>query len=268
MNLKEIVEKTIIDVIVEEIVREVLERLKKLPKRALVIFTGGTIGFHESIEQLKKLQEDGWKFKILLSKSAENIYTKELIKNLLGLEAIEIDGEMDAKEIKDYCSDIDKVILPVLTMNTAAKISLGIADNLVTNIVARSLMKNIPIVAVENACDPLEEERILIGMGKGPTAYVNMMKNHLNKLDSYGIKLIHANKLYDVAVENIKQGIHEKDNPVKKKIVYDKKVLTRGDIVSAFHIKKDLILGSNTIITEAAKDIAKALGVKMIVEKR
>jgi hypothetical protein len=268
LNLKEIIEKTIIDVIVEEIVGEVLERLKKLPKKALVIFTGGTIGFHESIEQLKKLQKDGWKFKVLLSKGAENIYTKELIKNLLGLEDTEIDGEMDAKETKNYYKDIDKVILPVLTMNTAAKVSLGIADNLVTNIIARSLMTNIPIVASKNACDPLEEERIRIGLGKGSTSYVNMMKNHLNRLESYGIKLTHGNKLYEVAVENTKQGIHKKDHPVKKQVVYDKKVLTRGDVVSAFHIKKDLILRSNTIITEVAKDTAKELGVKIIVEKR
>ncbi|QZY54135.1 flavoprotein [Crassaminicella profunda] len=264
MNFREIVEETIIDVIIKEIAKEVLYRLEKVPKKALVIFTGGSIGFHESIEQLKKLKTDGWKLKVLLSQSAERIYTKELIKNMIGSEMLEIYGESNNKKINGYL-DIDKVIFPVLTMNTAAKIALGLADNLVTNIVARSVMKNIPIIAAKNACDPLNQERMSMGMGKGPVEYVNTMKNHLRILESYGIKLVPANELYGVMVEKIKQIIPKKNNSVKKQVVYKRRVLTRAEVVSAFNINKNLIVSTDTIITDAAKDTARSLGVKISI---
>lgn len=265
MNLKEIIEETIKDVIIEEIVNEVLYRLENLPPKALVIFTGGSIGFEESIKQINALERDGWEIKILLSQSAESLYTKEFVKGSLNSEDVEIYTESDSKDMNDYYSDIDKVIVPVLTMNTAAKIALGIGDNLVTNVLAHCLMRNIPIIAADNACDPLNKERVRLGMGKGNLHYINTKKNHLKTLVSYGIKLVSAKELYDVTVENVKKENNKDDNPVKTQVVHDKRVLTRADIAAAFHANEDLILETKTIITPAAKDTARTLGVKIII---
>lgn len=255
------------DVIIREVVHEVLDRLEKLPKKALVIFTGDFIGFDESVKALNQLKKDGWTLKVLLSQRAERVLTKELIKNALGSEKVEIYGESAAKEISYYYADIDKVIFPVLTMNTAVKIALGIADNLVTNVIAHCLMKNIPIMAAQNACDPLDKERIGMGMGKGPVQYINNMKNYLRALEDYGIKLVSAKELYNVAVGKMQQTTNQKSNPMKTQIVYQKRVLTRADVVAAFHINRNLILSTQTIITDAAKDTAKNLGVKIAVQE-
>lgn len=260
MNIRKIIEETIVDIITKEIINEVLRRLENIPKKALVIFTGGSIGFKDSMEQIKKLKEDGWKLKVLLSRSAEDVLTKELIEKMMGPKKVEIHVESDGRETGYYYSDIDKIILPVLTMNTAAKIALGVSDTLVTNIISHCLMTSIPIVAAKNACDPLNEERISVGMGKASVAYIKIRENYLEQLKDYGIKLVSANELYDTVLEKTKGNINKKS---KKEVVFEKKVLTRAGVIDAFNRNRDVVVSSKTILTEIAKETAKNLGVKI-----
>ena len=255
-----IVEEAMIDVIVKEIVNEVLSRLKNIPKRALVIFTGGSIGFKESMENLKKLKEEGWAFKVILSRSAESVLTKDLIEKMIGSQEIEIDVESDSRETKYYCAHIDKVIIPVLTMNTVAKMAVGIADTPITNIISHCLMTNIPIVAAKNACDPLDEVRMSMGMGKSSEEYIKMRQNHLRSIENYGVKLVSANELYDFIVQR------KEAHTNRTKVIFEKKVLTRVNVVDAFNNNKDLMVSCKTIITAAAKDTARDLGIKITMK--
>lgn len=269
MNLRKIIEETIIEIISEEIVKEVLRRIEKIPKKALVIFTGGSIGFQESMKQVSRLKEEGWQLKILLSGSAEYVLTKPLIEKMLGDSQIEIYGESDDKKASYYYSDIDKVVIPVLTMNTAAKVALGISDTLVTNIIAHCLMADIPIVAAKNACDPLNEERISIGMGKANKRYIVTKTNHMSALEDYGIQLVKAKDLYNSASKNTGAKLckqEKKDICSKTATFISKKVLTRADIMEAFHQKKDLFVSTKTIVTDAAKDAARGYDVKILVQ--
>ncbi|TCO77957.1 flavoprotein [Marinisporobacter balticus] len=266
MDIRKIIEETMIEVFTTEIVNEVLRRLENMPKKALVIFTGGSIGFNESIEQIKKLKADGWKLRLLISRSAESVLTKEIIKDRIGSDEVEIHVERDPKEMKFYYSDIDKVIFPVLTMNTATKIAHGISDTLITNIVSQCLMMDIPIVAAKNACDPSNEERIRIGMGKAQTAYINTLNHHLTLLESYGIKLVSGNEIYDEVMKRTKEHTNKKNHHTKEQVMYKKKVLTRAGLVDAVDGNKDLMVSSKTIITEIAKDTARTLGVKIIIQ--
>lgn len=68
--------------LMEKIVEKVIETLKR-EKQALVVFTGGAIGFNESVHQLNKLQTNGWTLKVVLSKSAEHIFTADLIQKIV-----------------------------------------------------------------------------------------------------------------------------------------------------------------------------------------
>ena len=60
-------ENGLLDVLIQKIVDEVVRRIKNQPKKAVVFFTGATIGFKDSMDSLLKLQKDGWQLKVVLS---------------------------------------------------------------------------------------------------------------------------------------------------------------------------------------------------------
>lgn len=53
--------------LIEYIVNKVIEKLEQRQKTTLVLFTGASIGFRQSIESLNKLQKNGWQFKVVIS---------------------------------------------------------------------------------------------------------------------------------------------------------------------------------------------------------
>ncbi|QSB49438.1 flavoprotein [Parageobacillus toebii] len=258
MNMEEI-----INMIVEEVLKKLQERMKK----ATVLFTGGALGFKEAIQQLKLLLDDGWDFNILLSNSAEHVLTPHVIKKELGISNLFVEKEVNG--IRPFYENINVLIIPTLTLNTAAKISVGIADSMATNLVAHAIMKGIPIVAAKDACDLQTPMRKQLGFHRIPSAYLENMNKHLQTIESYGIKLVNAGDLYQ-SVKNIAFSfLHEekeRNQPMKTKNI-KKNVLTRMDIIEAKNNGHALIVPKTTIISPLALETAKELGVDIIQDR-
>ncbi len=252
------------DEMINLIAEEVLKRLKNPPKNALVVFTGGAIGFNESMAQIKKLKNDKWNLSVVLSKSAEYVLTPKLIKDSLGIDEVYLESEING--INELFVGVDTIILPTLTMNTAAKISLCISDTLATNIVSNAIMKGIEVVAVKDACDLENPTRLSLGYNKSPAQYINTMKYHMKIIKEYGIKLVDSYELYDSIIgnETSKQNTYvvSTNNPEidlnRQEIYLNKKVVTREDVMNA---NQDIVVDKNTIITSLAKEVAGKIGV-------
>lgn len=237
------------------IVEEVLRRLEARKKRALVIFTGAAIGFNEVMPQIKKLIDMGWNFKFLLSNSAEYVLTPELIKGELGVKEVILEREV--KNPRSLYQDVNYFIIPTLTVNTATKVSLNIADTLVTNLVAHGIMEGIPIIAVKDGCDLKNSTRKQMGMDKSPSAYLAKNQEHLATLEQYGIKLVNSTDLLS-SIENNKYSSDSIS------MDFNKKVLSRSDVIEAGSSQGVMYVPSTTIITSLAYDTAKKNGVKII----
>ena len=251
--------------LIDRIVEEVFIRLRDKMKKATVLFTGGAYGFQESIVQIRHLLEDGWDLKVLLTKSAEHVLTAELIqKELGGLSSVYV--ERDVKGLKPYYDGISVLIIPTLTLNTAVKISLGLADNMATNLVSHAIMKGIPIIAAKNGCDLLHPIREEMKLHRAPASYKERMDGCLQTLESYGIKLIETGSLYK-AVR--KQVISVVKNEKKQAVtvpgkIFNKRVLTRIDIIDANQKAVNLHIPASTIVSPLAAETAKELGVEII----
>ena len=107
--------------LIEYIVNKVIEKLEQRQKTTLVLFTGASIGFRQSIESLNKLQQNGWQFKVVISKAAEDVLTEDLIKKSLNIESVI--KEDDKPDIKELLDQNNLIIIPSLTINTASKIA-------------------------------------------------------------------------------------------------------------------------------------------------
>lgn len=256
------------EAILNSIVEEVLKRLQQKMKKATVLFTGGAGGFEESLKQLKLLMEDGWEFNILLSNSAEYVLSPPLIEKRLGISTIYL--EKDLKGLRPYYDGISALIIPTLTLNTAVKIALGIADTMATNLASHVIMEGTPIIAANDACDLHSPIREKLGLNKAPKAYTDQMDQHLRTLESYGTVLVEAKNLFEAVKQNVftfSSQQRAKQAPCEKLTVFQKKVLTRLDIIEAKQHHEALKIAQSTIISPLALETAKEMGVTIIRER-
>jgi len=249
-------------VITEEMIRvivdRVLSRLEEREQQALVLFTGGALGFNESLDQLVQLQENGWNFKVVLSKGAENMMKEDLIKEKLSLKKVYLESENDG--LYSLYQDSSILIIPTLTMNTAAKISLGIADNLATNLASRFIMEGLPIFAAIDACNPEHPYRIARGKAAIPESYSNMFRTYLSRLQDFGMRLVQAKELQQAVVQSSHE-LPEADSQPKRA---RKKVITRAEVMEAKENGSMLEVFADSIITALAEETAAIEGVKIV----
>jgi flavoprotein len=259
----------LVETIVSEVLKKLADREESQPpvpqgKRALVLFSGGTIGLKEVLEQLRAIAASSYRLQVVLTPAAEAIIGPELLKSKLG--DIEIITEANRKSPGELSKNADKVIIPLLTMNTAAKIAHGIADNLVNTLVLYALMRGKPVFAVCDACDPYDSARDKINMNLGNTAFKQMLKSNLDKLVEFGITLVKSGDLsaavMGVGFEQCDKPTEDTAPPVPDVDVFTKRVLSAGDV--SVCKRKAIKIGPNTVITAMAKDMARERGIEII----
>lgn len=266
--------------LIEYIVNKVIEKLEQRQKTALVLFTGASIGFRQSIESLNKLQQNGWQFKVVISKAAEDVLTEDLIKKSLNIESVI--KEDDKPDIKELLDQNNLIIIPSLTINTASKIANCISDTLITNIVSKAMMSGKKIIASLNACCIENEERKSIYGDNVSLAYKNKLKNNLETIKSYEIELTTSKNLFykvekyskkNLNTNNLVINNQSKDNkktidlkqPQDKNSLYiklDKKVISRADVYENRGYNY-IFVDKGSLITDLAKEEAKKLNLKI-----
>ena len=266
--------------LIEYIVNKVIEKLEQRQKNTLVLFTGASIGFRQSIESLNKLQQNGWQFKVVISKAAEDVLTEDLIKKSLNIESVI--KEDDKPDIKELLDQNNLIIIPSLTINTASKIANCISDTLITNIVSKAMMSGKKIIASLNACCIENEERKSIYGDNVSLAYKNKLKNNLETIKSYEIELTTSENLFykvekyskkNLNTNNLVINNQSKDNkktidlkqPQDKNSLYiklDKKVISRADVYENRGYNY-IFVDKGSLITDLAKEEAKKLNLKI-----
>lgn len=286
MNQKKILENIIEESIVDYIVEKVIEKIMNKSKRGLLLFTGATIGYCQAIESINKLKMDGWEFDVVMSKSAQEVITVDNVRNSIGAKNI-ITNE-DGLVIKELLQKNNIIIIPTLTMNSAAKIANCISDTLVTNIVSKALMSGRPVVASINGCCPDNEERRRLYGDNLSDFYKKRLSLNLEALKNYNIKLTSSENLYmkvnktlfksfDLDKSNASSIAKVNSNiEINKKAKYktdknspfikiNKKILSRRDIWDN-KVYNTIFVSPNTLITDLARDEAQRLNIKLLKE--
>lgn len=205
---------------------ETVSAIKKHKKTALVVFTGGASGFNESLSELRKMLENNWKLKVALSISAEYIFTPELVKRELGIDKVYLESENTG--LRPLYEGASILIIPTFTTNAAAKIACGITDNMTLNLLSHFIMTNSPAVVAKDACDLSHTDRVQLGMGQTPKSYKELFNNHLNTIESFGIKVVKAIDIYQAVLELV---IPPQEAPLMQSSVLSNKLLCETDII-------------------------------------
>ena len=226
------------------------------------------------------MQQNGWQFKVVISKAAEDVLTEDLIKKSLNIESVI--KEDDKPDIKELLDQNNLIIIPSLTINTASKIANCISDTLITNIVSKAMMSGKKIITSLNACCIENEERKSIYGDNVSLAYKNKLKNNLETIKSYEIELTTSENLFykvekyskkNLNTNNLVINNQSKDNkktidlkqPQDKNSLYiklDKKVISRADVYENRGYNY-IFVDKGSLITDLAKEEAKKLNLKI-----
>ncbi|MCF6459674.1 hypothetical protein [Clostridium sp. Cult3] len=226
--------------------------------KALVVFTGSNIDLDKKIEELKELESHGMSLSLAFSFMGERILDVENIVN--SLNPFEIYGEEDIFRLEEIASSYSKVIGPNITMNTLSKVSLGMVDSFVSNILWTYLYRSkgvyLDFASVNNYLGRPTENK---GISK-------QIENHINNLKDMGVVEIEEGNYLDRIV-----GIKtEQDIPSVKEIgnknYTSKQVITERDLVELSPKGKALILPKGSIVTPLARDKARELGIDIEIE--
>lgn len=243
--------------LVEKIVAQVLRRLAGRGRRALALFCGGTIGAPEGRAEVKKLLAAGYSVRAVLTPSAERVLGKEWLKSELG--DIEIITEADGQAPGAVLKEADLTLVPVLTLNTAAKVAHGIADTLAATLIMDSLLTGRPVFAARDACDPANPVRAQLGMNRAAAPYRALLSGNLARLTEFGVRLVAARELAAAV-----QGETPAAPPAPAAgRVFSGRVLSRSDV--AAWEGRVLQVSAGTLVTPLARDLARDRGIEIVV---
>ena len=167
------------DELAERVVRKLIDRQKK----ALVIVTGAAIGVPTALEKLKELRGEGFTYHVLMTRSAMYVTGEEAVRAALAPEQLWVESA-DAPPEK-VAAGFDTILVPALTVNTAAHLAGCMSDTPAAAMILSGLLKGKNVViAVDGAC-PDHPKRKELGYHMAP-ALRDALHDNLVKLQSYG----------------------------------------------------------------------------------
>lgn len=266
------------NLLVQRIVDEVIKRLNNRPKTALVCFTGAAIGYTNGLKAMEKLCKDGWQLKVLVTDSSKQVLDLDKIKKALDVDQVYTNENVF--ELKEFVKTADEVILPTLTINTAAKIAHGIADTPVLTTISQAIMSGKSFVCAIDGADPDDEVRAKLGMGKVPAGYRKVLRDNLATLGTFGWTLCAAADLYEVCAEKKVSECAAPEAAAPKAAepapAAPVSAPVEGDVIVSHIIsRKDLMtrkgqkvvkVRKDAIITAFAAEAAEEFGMKLVRE--
>ena len=277
-------EQTICDALIECLADRVLERLQARRKTVLALFTGTQLGAREAAKSLGALRDEGWTVRLVFSETARQARWPQSLDGLdvdvSSAAQLGASGDFDEDALLDGCSVL---LVSTLSINSAAKIASGVRDSVPSRLAARALERGIAVVAASDGCCPDNPQRIAQGFHVAE-AYKQRMRTNLNALQSYGIRLVRADRLAHAAGQ-LKPNTARETAPAGQAsaptprvasralptvpaadtgvgATAGKRVFSRSDAVQC--TERMCRLGRNVLVTSLAADELRARNIQLI----
>lgn len=257
-------ENALVEAIAEEVIRRINEKLIQMQKNALVVCTGSRLSLPAWIESLKKLQQQGFRFDLFLSKSAERVLGPDEIQKNLQIGQIWIDDN-NAEAI---AGEYQTVLVPALTINTAAKLAACTADTPAARVILTSMMRGKAVVVSTDGCCPDNVARLDLGYRFTP-AMKEKLRANIERMRSFGATLATADTLAERTVKALglaDTGQQRKvQQPEPAQVACNSRVISR-QAVAAVPQGGVLRIPKGSMVTQLAEDTARTRGIALIKE--
>ncbi len=257
--------------LLEYIVNAVVDKYKKLQKKALVIYTGSDIGFEEGLISLKKLADEGYEFDLLLSRGATKIL--EIAKIKEATKAKNVWMECYEGTVEEKISQYHTIIVPSMTVHTLAHIVACMSNSTASETIFLALQKGKNVVVAIDGCCPDNVHRSARGFNT-PEPLKAKLRENMETLKSYGATLtINKNlahkvmKVTGVEITTNKsqpQLTEKRDSTATRTFISDK-------VVSAGHMRTipnngEAVISKGSLITQLARDEANRRNISLLIQ--
>jgi hypothetical protein len=184
------VEQALVDEIVAKVVLLVQAKMiAGVPKkRVLMLFSGASTGYVVGMETIKMLTRANHDLTVFMTPSAMHVVGEENVRQAGAKEIISSKQWVNAPGL---VRDTDLVLLPTLSMNTAARLALGLMDSLFSTLVLGALLANKPVIAICDGADPYGNGGLIFSDNyDGSPALRAKMAENLSTLIDYGVNLV------------------------------------------------------------------------------
>lgn len=254
--------------ILEDISKRLLgENIKGNSESVLVVFTGSDTNLDKKIEEIRGLENQGIKISLGFSFMAEQILDTQKIINRLSPKNIY--KETDIVNLREISQNYSALISPNITINTISKISLGMIDSFIPNLIWTFMYKS------KNVYMDFTSVKNYLGERTKNREILNQINRHIETMKKMGAIEIESGKYLDNIVigvkdENIKlnnkvQNYKQEDTNRNAEENTNKKVITEKDVLN-ISSNTNLILPKGTIITHLARDKAVAKNIKIEIK--
>lgn len=217
--------------------------------KVLILITGSFFELDEKIKELKRLKDNDIDISLGFSFMAEKILD---INNIIDfLNPLKVYREEDIFNIHNIIKDYSKIVVPNITINTISKVSLGMVDSFVSNLIWSFLYMNKEVY--------IDFTSLKTYMGEPcKNAEIDTM------IDDYTSKVKKMGGL-EIEKGNYLEKIFYGEN-MSGKIDSLNKVITERDIMNYSNTNKFILVPKGTILTPLAKDRAKERGIEIKIE--
>ncbi len=179
-----------LNAVVQRVIERLAERRIALasPCRVLMLFSGASTGYVAGLKAIRMLSGAGHPLHVVLSASALHVIGEE---NLVKAGAAHLSGPETWLDAPKAIRESDVVLVPTLSMNTAAHLALGLMDSLLTTLILGARLAGKQVVAVADGADPYGNGgRIFSATNAGAPVLRAALAEHLTTLKSFGIQLV------------------------------------------------------------------------------
>lgn len=222
--------------------------------KALVLFNGASKDIFNHLGYLENLKKNGIEISLGFSYMSEKILDTNKIINKL--KPREIFKEEDIFKLNSIINDYSMVIGPNITINTLSKVSLGMIDSFVPNIIWTFLYNGKKVYLNFNSV------RNYLGVKPQSSEISNIIEKHISNIIKMGAQEITEDTIFDKITPNI---LSSKIIAPFNDIDLKKDLITEKDI-SLLKNQTKLVLKKGTVITPLAKDKARELGISIEIK--
>lgn len=190
MNSEITLDQALIDKIVNQAVSLLFEKaIAAAPKqRVLILFSGAGSGYVVGMQAIQMLAKADHSLTVVMTASARHVIGAENVRKA-GAEHLIADNEW--VNTPKLVREIDLVLMPTLSMNTAAHLALGLMDSLICTLVLGSLLADKPVIAICDGANPYGNGgRVFSNTNTSAPVLREKIADHLTTLMNFGIQLV------------------------------------------------------------------------------
>jgi hypothetical protein len=137
--------KTVVDLLLEKMIAAAPRQ------RVLMLFSGAGSGYVVGMQAISWLAKAGHPLTVVMTASARHVIGEDKVRQA---GAVNLIGDNQWVNTPKLVREIDLVLMPTLSMNTAAHLALGLMDSLIATLTLGSLLAGTPVLAVCDGANP------------------------------------------------------------------------------------------------------------------